>query len=77
MASQAKQVFEIILVAYDGSPQSQRATDLAFSIAEAMQRGHLAGELRRLHEEYQPDAAKWGVLGHAAEFLVAQRGLRR
>jgi hypothetical protein len=77
MASQAKQVFEIILVAYDGSPQSQRATDLAFSIAEAMQRGYLVGELRRLHEEYQPDAAKWGVLGHAAEFLVAQRGLRR
>lgn len=37
MASQAKQVFEIILVAYDGSPQSQRATDLAFSMAEAMQ----------------------------------------
>jgi nucleotide-binding universal stress UspA family protein len=37
MASQAKQVFEIILVAYDGSPQSQRAADLAFSMADAMQ----------------------------------------
>lgn len=37
MTSQAKQVFEIILVAFDGSPQSQRAIDLAFSMAEAMQ----------------------------------------
>jgi hypothetical protein len=40
-------------------------------------RVHLAQELRRLHEEHQTDAAKWGVLGHAAEFLVSQRGLRR
>ena len=37
MANRAKQVFEIILVAYDGSPQSQRAIDLAFSMADAMQ----------------------------------------
>jgi nucleotide-binding universal stress UspA family protein len=36
MARQTKQVFETILVAYDGSPQSQRATDLAFSLAETM-----------------------------------------
>jgi len=36
VARQTKQVFETILVAYDGSPQSQRATDLAFSLAEAM-----------------------------------------
>jgi nucleotide-binding universal stress UspA family protein len=36
MARQTKQVFENILVAYDGSPQAQRATDLAFSLAEAM-----------------------------------------
>ena len=36
MANQVKQVFETILVAYDGSPQSQRATDMAFSMAEAM-----------------------------------------
>lgn len=33
----SKQVFKTILVAYDGSPQSQRATDIAFSLAEAMQ----------------------------------------
>jgi len=37
MASQTKQVFESILVAYDGSPQAQRATELAFSLAETMQ----------------------------------------
>jgi nucleotide-binding universal stress UspA family protein len=36
MASQTKQVFETILVAYDGSPQAQRATELAFLLAEAM-----------------------------------------
>jgi nucleotide-binding universal stress UspA family protein len=33
---QVKHVFETILVAYDGSPQSQRATDLAFSLAQTM-----------------------------------------
>lgn len=37
MASRSTQVFETILVAYDGSPQAQRATDLAFSMAAAMQ----------------------------------------
>lgn len=36
MTNHAKHVFETILVAYDGSPQSQRATDLAFSMAQAM-----------------------------------------
>ena len=36
MARQTKQVFETILVAYDGSPQAQRATNVAFSLAEAM-----------------------------------------
>jgi nucleotide-binding universal stress UspA family protein len=36
MARQTKQVFETILVAYDDSPQSQTAMDLAFSLAEAM-----------------------------------------
>lgn len=40
-------------------------------------RAYLANELRRLHEESEPDAANWGVLGHTAEFLIAQRGLRR
>jgi hypothetical protein len=29
----------------------------------------------RLRDQYQPDTAKWGVLGHAMEFLVSQRGL--
>src|SRR6202035_5205682 len=28
----------------------------------------------RLRDQYQPDTAKWGVLGHAAEFLVSKRG---
>jgi nucleotide-binding universal stress UspA family protein len=34
MARQTNQVFETILVAYDGSPHLQRAADLAFSLAE-------------------------------------------
>lgn len=38
-------------------------------------REHLIEELTRLRDEYQPDNARWGVLGHAAEFLVSQRGL--
>lgn len=36
MTNHAKQVFETILVAYDGSPQSQRGADIAFSMAQAM-----------------------------------------
>jgi len=54
-----------------------QATALAINSIMDKYRGYLVSELHRLHEEYQPDAAKWGVLGHAAEFLVAQRGLRR
>jgi hypothetical protein len=33
-------------------------------------------ELAHLRDEYEPAEAKWGTLGHAAEFLVSQRGLR-
>jgi hypothetical protein len=35
MARQTKQVFETILVACDGSPQAQRATELAFKSARS------------------------------------------
>jgi hypothetical protein len=38
-------------------------------------RDHLIEELTCLRDEYQPDTARWGVLGHAAEFMVSQRGL--
>lgn len=38
-------------------------------------RENLIEELTYLRDEYQPDTARWGVLGHAAEFLVSQRGL--
>jgi nucleotide-binding universal stress UspA family protein len=37
MARKTGKVFENILVAYDGSPQAQRATELGFSLAEAME----------------------------------------
>lgn len=39
-------------------------------------RKQLAEELSQLRGEQEPSEAKWGVLGHAAEFLVSQRGLR-
>jgi hypothetical protein len=38
-------------------------------------RQRLIEEITSLRDEYQPNAARWGVLGHAAEFLVSQRGL--
>jgi hypothetical protein len=38
-------------------------------------REHLIEELIHLRDEYQPETARWGALGHAAEFLVSQRGL--
>jgi hypothetical protein len=38
-------------------------------------RHQLIEELVRLHDEYQPERQQWGLLGHAAEFLVSQRGL--
>jgi hypothetical protein len=50
---------------------------LASALGAVMERfrRQLVEELTRLRDEYQPDTAKWGVLGHAAEFLVSQRGL--
>jgi hypothetical protein len=38
-------------------------------------RRHLADELQQLRDEPEQDRSGWGVLGHAAEFLVSQRGL--
>ena len=74
MTSRIKQVFETILVAYDGSPQAQRATELAFSLAEAMQskllifavirppepaaRAELNAILDDAREHYEQDFAK-------------------
>jgi len=37
MASQTRQIFQTILVAHDGSPQAQRASEIAFSMAEELQ----------------------------------------
>lgn len=36
----------------------------------------LAQELTHLLDDYQSDDPAWGALGHVAEFLVSQRGLR-
>lgn len=39
-------------------------------------REQLTEELRNLRDDPGPDRTGWGALGKAAEFLVAQRGLR-
>jgi hypothetical protein len=39
-------------------------------------RKQLTEELSELRDERGPAEARWGTLGHAAEFLVSQRGLR-
>ena len=56
-----------------GVPQ---VTALNIESIIANYRVHLARELTQLRDEYHADTAKWGVLGHTAEFLVSQRGLR-
>lgn len=38
-------------------------------------RTQLIEALNRIRDEYHPDNPQWGALGHAAEFLVSQRGL--
>lgn len=50
---------------------------LASTINSIMEnyRQRLVEEIKDLRDEYQLDAARWGVLGQAAEFLVSQRGL--
>jgi len=39
-------------------------------------RRQLTEELSELQDVYEPAETKWGALGHAAEFLASQRGLR-
>jgi len=50
---------------------------IASTIGAVMERyrSRLAEDLARLRDQYQPDSAEWGLLGHAAEFLASQRGL--
>lgn len=45
------------------------------SIMERYRR-QLAEELSQLQDAYEPAETRWGTLGHAAEFLASQRGLR-
>lgn len=50
----------------------------AASITATMRvyRDQLGKQLSNLRANDDPESAKWGVLGHVAEFLVSQRGLR-
>jgi hypothetical protein len=41
-----------------------------------LHRQQLTEELRQLRDNPNPDRIGWGALGRAAEFLVAQRGLK-
>lgn len=56
-----------------GAPQLLAST--IRSITERY-RMRLVADLTHLRDESQHDASKGGLIGHAAEFLVAQRGLR-
>ena len=61
-----------------GTKLKQGASPVIASIIGAVMeryRNRLAEDLTRLRDEYQPDNAEWGLLGHAAEFLASQRGL--
>ncbi len=50
---------------------------IASTISAIMEsyRTQLVKDLTRLCDLSEPDAAQWGLLGHAAEFLVSQRGI--
>ena len=69
---------QAVLCITHGTKLKQGAPPVLASAISAIMEGfrkQLVKELTRLRDEYQSDAAKWGVLGHAAEFLVSQRGL--
>ena len=66
MASQTRQIFQTILVAHDGSPQAQRATEIAFSLAEALQSKLLILAVIQLPKP-APRAELYAVLDDARE----------
>lgn len=69
---------EVVLCTIHGSKLKHGASPvLVSSIGAIMERyrRNLIKDLERLRNEYQPDDSRWGLLGHAAEFLVSQRGL--
>lgn len=66
MASQTRHLFQTILVAHDGSPQAQRATEIAFSMAEELQSKLLILSVIRLPKP-APRAELNAVLDDARE----------
>lgn len=61
-----------------GTRLKERASPaLASAVDTIMERhrNHLIETLSRMRDEYHSENPQWGVLGHAAEFLVSQRGL--
>jgi hypothetical protein len=62
-----------------GAKLKQNATPLiALAIGTITEkcRNRLVEDLTRLSSEFEPENTEWGLLGHAAEFLASQRGLR-
>lgn len=69
---------QAVLCMIHGTKIKRSASPLLASVVEAIiDRYHdqLVKDLTRLRDEYEPDVARWGLLGHAAEFLASQRGL--
>lgn len=62
-----------------GSKLQQGTTPVTAALFHSIMenyREQLIEELSQLRSDQGPAEARWGTLGHAAEFLVSQRGLR-
>jgi hypothetical protein len=69
---------QAVLCVIHGTKLKQDAPPVVASAIDTIMERHrnqLIETLNRIRDEYHPDDPQWGVLGHAAEFLVSQRGL--
>jgi hypothetical protein len=69
---------QALLCVIHGTRLKQGATPVLASAIDTIMERHrnqLIGTLNHIRDEYHPNDLQWGVLGHAAEFLVSQRGL--
>jgi hypothetical protein len=69
---------QAVLCMNHGTKLKQGASPVLASSIDAIlerRRNELAETLNRIRDEYDPNTPQWGALGHAAEFLVSQRGL--
>jgi hypothetical protein len=69
---------QAVLCLIHGTKLKQGAPPVSASVIGGVMeryRSRLIEDLSRLRDDYQPDSAQWGLLGHVAEFLASQRGL--